>query len=107
MFYFPVNKGSFDLSNVGTNSHNGELVSIRNRFDIKFNINAFVDINIKLMGSIKEPILLYKDLSQVVDCGIGPYINLRWIGPVTNDTHFHISPTVEPQYDGYWHISII
>ena len=104
MFYFPIYKGSFDSEYNVTNSTDPYLIGRDGAFSIKFNIKAFVSIDIKLLTPENKHVILIKGYNRMVDNGDGPCINLKWIGAVDIGTQFSISGGNEHTY-GYWYIN--
>ena len=105
MFYFPIYKGSFDPEYNVTNSTDPYLVGRDGAFSIKFNIKAFVSIDIKLLTPENKHVILIKGYNKMVDDGDGPCINMKWTGPVDIGTQFIISGGVDEHTHGYWCIN--
>ena len=107
VFYFPINRGLSDSKSNITNAQDDRLVDHHNAFSIRFNLNGFVHINVKVLNPDPKQILLIKDHDQLIDRGFGQCINLNWIGPVDIGTHFMLSGATDIQTNGYWNVQII
>lgn len=107
MFHFPIQSGGFDPHNNMTNSLNDDLVDRINAFGIRFHINAFVRIEIKIYTIDTKSVMLTDHSNRIIDIGNGPCINLKWIGYINYGTNFFIIGGVDQTTDGYWNINII
>lgn len=111
-YYFQITRGEI-LPIPTTNSPDTYLIEKLNKFDIKFNIDAFVDIHVEIstlnnhndthhgIGNIM--LINYPD--SMVDKGYGPCVHLRWSGFVRRNK-FILSGFIDETTEGYWHITI-
>ncbi|CAH6419390.1 Hypothetical protein HVR_LOCUS595 [uncultured virus] len=110
-FYFPIMRGEiiYPLTNFsnGQNDNSNELIEKFDRFDIRFKIKAFVDIQVKLITPSPATGWLFRFPDSMLDSQNGPCINLRWIGLVNKDDRFILSGPIDVCTNGYWFITIL
>lgn len=106
-FYFPIKEEEYESSQTITNSPDLNLIARNGPFSIRFNFKGFVEINVKLLVQENRQILLIRGSEIMVDRGIGPCINLKWVGPVTDGMTFLLSGITNARIHGYWYINIL
>lgn len=76
-------------------------------FNIRFNMKAFVNIDIKLLTTDNKHVILIKGHEKMVDDGNVPCINMKWMRIVDIGTQFILSGGICEQTNGYWSINIL
>jgi hypothetical protein len=107
IFYFPISAGSFEPQFNITNATNINLVQRDGPFSIRFNLKAFVNVDVKLLIQDNKHVLLIKGYEKMVDNDQGPCINMKWIGIVDIGTTFILGGDIDIHTNGYWYVSIL
>lgn len=106
-FFFPIRHGSFEPQYNITNSTDTHLVERVEPFSIRFNMKAFVNIDVKLLTPDNKHVILIKGHGEMLDDGTGPCINMKWMGIVNIGTQFILSGGIGEHTNGYWSINIL